>query len=136
MSGAVVEAYSSEGPSFSASIADILFQETQAKSLVVSASSSFSFASALGVHPQLVKANNAHTYSFKNGAFSSNYVSGSNLLELSEEAISLLVDTGVSGVVFSTKTSVLSLPFSPLLFYLLFALVAPKSLCNCCSLNA
>lgn len=103
--GSLVEAYSSEGPSFSANLADIISQESKGKSLVISASSSSSFASALGVHPKLAH-ENAHAYSFENGAFVSRYENAGRSLELSQEDLStLLNDISISGVTFSYKNS-------------------------------
>jgi len=108
--GGIVTAYDNQGRSFSANIADILLQETQGLSLVVSASSSSSFSSALGAHPELVADNigwRAHAYSLVNGAFVSRYEDPSieQLLQLSESELAALVsDLTFNGVTFSTKT--------------------------------
>lgn len=110
--GLLVNAYDENGASFSANIADILLQETQGKSLVVSASSSSSFSSALGAHPELVADNigwRAHAYSLNNGAFSTRYSDPScdQVLALSAEELSALLSDVVisSDVTFSAKNS-------------------------------
>jgi hypothetical protein len=94
VSGEYVSAYSPSGLSFSANIADILLQETNGLSLVVSASASQSFASALGAHPELVAENlgwRAHAYALsESGAFESRYADPSvdQVLQVAESGIS------------------------------------------------
>lgn len=66
-SGKLIEAYDDEGRSFSANIADILQQEWDGRSLVVSASGSTSLAGSFAVHSELVEDNfgwNAHWYGY------------------------------------------------------------------------
>jgi hypothetical protein len=110
--GALVNAYDENGMSFAANIADILLQETQGKSLIVSASSSSSFSSALGAHPEIVSENigwRAHAYSLSNGAFSTRYSEPScdQVLAISAEELSALLSDVVisSDVTFSAKNA-------------------------------
>jgi hypothetical protein len=115
--GALVTAYDENGLPLVANIADILLQESHGVSLVVSASASPIFASALAAHPHLVEENlgwRAHAYSFSTeSGFASRYADPScdPLLALSPAELAvLLADVSVAvgdvEVTFTTKTKV------------------------------
>ena len=152
VTGETVRAYDSNGLSFAANIADILLQETNGLSLVVSASAAPSFASALAAHSELTSENlgwRAHAYSLKDGAFDSRYEDPScdQVLALSEDQLAAMitdvtVSVGNTQITFSAKTTVYSPPHHSshsivFLFYFLFILIggfcSPCRACLCAS---
>jgi hypothetical protein len=147
VTGETIHAYDPSGLSFSANIADILLQETAGLSLVVSASASSSFASALAAHPELTSENlgwRAHAYSLsKDGAFESRYEDPAcdQLFTLSEDELSAMttyvtVSVGNTQITFSAKTPVFSFPllFRPqLLINLIGGFHSPCRACLCAS---
>jgi hypothetical protein len=115
VTGELVNAYDYNGLPFSANIADILLQETNGLSLVVSASGSTSFGSALAAHPELTSENlgwRAHAYGLNNNAFESRYEDPScdqvfalSAVELEAMVKDVTVSVGNKQITFSAKSS-------------------------------
>jgi hypothetical protein len=115
VTGELVNAYDYNGLPFAANIADILLQETNGLSLVVSASGSTPFGSALAAHPELTSENlgwRAHAYGLNNNAFESRYEDPScdQVLALSAADLEAMVQdvtvsVGNKQITFSAKSS-------------------------------